>query len=169
MKPADHREILKFEPGKSKVAPYLPPERPLIKKFSLETKDILGAIPGNLKYKDKGKKKANFFPNNDLYKDINQYYNIESLGGGNSVMDVMLRDDKGLKNHNRKLQEQRSLPSINRSAVARDGNWQPNVHGDHEDKGKVGNFTTPEYKLKNIISQSNVERHNRNALQRGQS
>jgi hypothetical protein len=47
-----------------------------------------------LKYKDKGKKKANFFPNNDLYKDVNQYYNVESLGGGNSVMDIMLRDDK---------------------------------------------------------------------------
>ena len=92
--PFDNSEILKFEPGKGKVAPAVPPERQLIRKFSLETHDINGAAPNNLKYKDKGKKKANFFPNNDLYKDVNQYYNVESLGGGNSVMDIMLRDDK---------------------------------------------------------------------------
>ena len=96
--PVDNKEILNFEPGKSKVAPYIPPERKMIKKFNLVTSDIKGAAPNNLKYKDKGRKKANFFPNSDLYKDVNQYYNIEALGGGNSVMDIMLRDDKGLKN-----------------------------------------------------------------------
>ena len=51
MIPYDNSEILKFEPGKSKVAPNLPPDRQLIRKFSLETHDINGAIPNNLKYK----------------------------------------------------------------------------------------------------------------------
>jgi len=69
LQPFDHNEILKFEPGKRF---YIYLERQLIKKFSLETHDINGAIPNNLKYKDKGKKKANFFPNSDLYKDVNQ-------------------------------------------------------------------------------------------------
>ena len=65
------------------------------KKYNyLETKDIPGAVPRDLKYRDRGKKKANFFPQNDLYKEVNHYYNVESIGGGNSVMDIMLRDDK---------------------------------------------------------------------------
>jgi len=39
-------------------------------------------------------------------------------------MDIMLRDDKGLKNQERKLQEQRSLPNINRLAHQRESIWQ---------------------------------------------
>jgi hypothetical protein len=42
----------------------------------------------NLKYKDRGKKKANFYKN-DPY--LNDYYNVESIGGGNSGITV----DKG--------------------------------------------------------------------------
>ena len=55
------------------------------------TNDIAGAVPRDLKYKDKGKKKANFFPQSNLYKELNQYYNKESVGGGNSVMDLVIK------------------------------------------------------------------------------
>jgi hypothetical protein len=57
--------------------------------------------------------------------------------------------------------EQRSLPNINRLAVERkNGNWRPHVPYEQEGKGNVGNFTTPEYKLKNIISQSKMDLYN---------
>jgi len=79
-------------------------------------------------------------------------------------MDIMLRDDKGLKNQERKLQEQRSLPNINRLAHQRESIWQQKANNEPDDEGKVGNFTTPEYKLKSMIKQSNMERYNRNNL-----
>lgn len=51
------------------------------KNFSImETQDIPGAIPTNLKVV-KGRKKANFFPYDDR---TNEFYNKESLGGGDT-------------------------------------------------------------------------------------
>jgi len=50
------------------------------KQYSLETTDIPGASVGNLKYKDKGKKKRDFYPTDDTHGFMNQYYNNESLG-----------------------------------------------------------------------------------------
>lgn len=63
----------------------------MIPKFNLQTHDIAGAVPRDLKYKDKGKKKANFFPQSNIYRELNQYYNKESVGGGNSVMDLVIK------------------------------------------------------------------------------
>ena len=57
----------------------------------MQTHDIAGAVPRDLKYKDKGKKKANFFPQSNIYRELNQYYNKESVGGGNSVMDLVIK------------------------------------------------------------------------------
>jgi hypothetical protein len=48
--------------------------------FSLATQDIPGAVVGNLKYKDKGKKKRDFYPTDDTHGIMNKYYNNESLG-----------------------------------------------------------------------------------------
>lgn len=48
---------------------------------SLRTDDIPGAKPKNLKYKDRGKRKMNFYPNDTQHKFLNEYYNKESVGG----------------------------------------------------------------------------------------
>lgn len=69
--PRDQEELLKFSPGYSKLVTSPPEGRKMIPKFNLLTHDIAGAIPRDLKYKDKGKKKANFFPNNPVYKELN--------------------------------------------------------------------------------------------------
>ena len=60
--PRDNEDLLNFNAGNVKLVATPPQGRKLIPKFNLQTHDIAGAVPRDLKYKDKGKKKANFFP-----------------------------------------------------------------------------------------------------------
>jgi hypothetical protein len=55
----------------------------------LSTKDIPGAYPRNLKYKDRGKKKTDFYPlNNPDFSFLNQYYNNASVGNRNTQISM---------------------------------------------------------------------------------
>ena len=53
------------------------PRKDLSKHIGLNTKDIIGASPANLK-EIRGLKRSDFFPHD---KDINDYYNKETHGG----------------------------------------------------------------------------------------
>lgn len=56
---------------------------------ALNTQDIPGAQPRNLKYKDRGKKKTDFYPlNNPDFEFLNKYYNNASVGNRNTQISM---------------------------------------------------------------------------------
>ena len=60
--------------------------------FALDVKDIPGATYKNLKYRDKGKKKTNFYPQDQTHGLMNHYYNNESLGQKNAVVHGIIKE-----------------------------------------------------------------------------
>ena len=60
--------------------------------YALDVKDIPGATYKNLKYRDKGKKKMNFYPQDQTHGLMNHYYNNESLGQNNAVVHGIIKE-----------------------------------------------------------------------------
>lgn len=62
------------------------------KDFNLDISDIQGSHPRDMKYKDRGLKKMNFYPQSDNYKNLNNYYNKQSLGQQNAIVQSLIKE-----------------------------------------------------------------------------